>query len=330
MKNLLIGSVLLLSSWGGLTRIHERNAAIERGQQAYARQDYATAALAYKEAAIRLGSREEQVWLNLAHATARAGRSAEARNYYGHLLNSSTPSIRSIALQQLAVLATRKEDYAQAVALLRQALVANPANIDARYNYEVLRNYLARKATDPQTPPPGTDGTPDVERHRTSDPEKAERQPRSKPGNTQQGQLNDPSQPQDPRNAPQPEPNATGRPTPQQPSSNAGNSAPDGFRPGTGEQRPVARGSTPGSVRGLSDEETGPEAPGGTSSRGGTEQAASDEAQLQTQRARLQQMNISTGQARQLLEALHAAEQQYLQQLPRKSTRPPDKNKPGW
>lgn len=330
MKNLLLGSALLLSSWGGLTRIHDRNAAIARGQVAYARHDYTTAALAYKEAAIRLGSHEDDVWLNLAHATARTGRSAEARNYYGHLLNSHTRSIRSIALQQLAVLATRSGDYAQAIALLRQALVANPANEGARYNYEVLREYLARRASDPQTPPPGTDGTPDVEQHRSSDPDNTEKQPRSKPGAQQEGELNDPTQPQDARNAPQSEANPQGRPAPQQPSSNAGNSAPDGFRPGAGEQRSVARGSQPGSVRGLSDEETGAEAPGGTSTRGGTEQAALDEAQLQTQRARLQQMNLSSGQARQLLEALHAAEQQYLQQLPRKSTKPLDKSKPSW
>jgi tetratricopeptide (TPR) repeat protein len=330
MKYLLLGSALLLSSWGGLTRIHDRNAAIARAQVAYARHDYATAALAYKEAAVRLGSREEQVWLNLAHATARAGRSAEARNYYGHLLNSRTPAIRSIALQQLAVLTTRHGDYAQAIALLRQALVANPANADARYNYEVLRDYLARRAADPQTPPPGTDGSPDVERRRTSDPDNAEQQPRSKPGTQQQGQLNDPTQPQDPRNAPQSEANPQGKPSSQQPSSNAGNLAPDAFRPGTGEQRPIARGNEPGSVRGLSDQESGPEAPGGTSSRGGSEQASLDEAQLQTQRARLQQMNLSAGQARQLLEALHASEQQYLQQLPRKSTHPQDKSKPGW
>jgi tetratricopeptide (TPR) repeat protein len=330
MRALLLGSMLLLSSWGGLSRIHDRNAAIKRGEQAYARKEYALAAQAYKEAAVNLGSKEDEVWLNLAHATARIGRGAEARGYYGHLLTSSTPAIRSIALQQLAILATQKGDYAQAITLLRQALIANPSNKDARFDYEVLRDYLARRATNPQMPPPGTDGSPDVEQHRTPDPQNPERQPRPKPGADQQGQLNDPTQPQNPRNAPQSQPNAQGKPAPDQPSGNAGNSAPNGFTPGRGEQREVARGKEPGSVRGLSDEENGPQAPGGPSARGGTEQAALDEAQLQTQRARLQQMNLSAGQARQLLEAMHAAEQQYLQQLPRKSTRPPDKTKPGW
>ncbi|QJX48292.1 hypothetical protein HMJ29_15700 [Hymenobacter taeanensis] len=330
MRTLLLSSILLLSSWGGLSRIHDRNAAIARGEQAYARQEYRLAAQAYKEAAIRLGSQDDKVWLNLAHATARMGRSAEARGYYGHLLTSSTPAIRSVALQQLANLATQKSDYAHAIALLRQSLVANPRNADARFNYEVLRDYLARRANDPQIPPPGSDGSPDVNEHRTPDPQNPEQRPRPKPGADQQGQLNDPTRPQDPRTAPQSQPNAQGKPASDQPSSNAGNSAPNGFMPGRGEQREVARGNQPGSVRGLSDEATGPEAPGGTSSRGGTEQAALDEAQLQTQRARLQQMNLSSGQARQLLEAMHAAEQQYLQQLPRKSTRPTDKTKPGW
>ncbi|NVO85064.1 hypothetical protein HW556_09235, partial [Hymenobacter sp. P5252] len=109
-----------------------------------------------------------------------------------------------------------------------------------------------------------------------------------------------------------------------------GGAASGGFQPGAGPERNVARGSQPGTVRGLSDEADSPAAPGGTSGRGGTEAAGLDEANQQTQRARLQQMNLSPGQARQLLEALRTAEQQYLQQLPRKATTPRDKNKPAW
>ncbi|WP_170170301.1 tetratricopeptide repeat protein [Hymenobacter perfusus] len=321
---MLLGGIVLLSAWGGLTRIHDRNAAVERGAAAYVRRDYAAAAVAYKEAAVTLESRDEAVWLNLAHATARAGRPGEAREYYNHLTISKNLIMRSVALQQLGALAAAKGDYAQAISLLRQSLLANAANAEARFNYERLRDYLARQTTPPQLPPPGTDGNPEA---RQPEPT-AQTQPRA--GTDQRGQLTDPALPRDPRNAPQPRPDANGLRDPKRPSAQPGSAANSGFQPGSGEQRTVARGSQPGNVRGISDEETGPEAPGGSSRRGGSEAASAAEINLQTQRARLQQMNLSSGQARQLLEALHTAEQQYLQQLPRKATKPQVKGKPGW
>ncbi|GGG42348.1 hypothetical protein [Hymenobacter glacieicola] len=321
MKNTLLGGVLLLSTWGGLTRIHNRNEAIRKGAAAYARKEYAVAAAAYKTAAVTLGSREEVVWLNLAHATAQAGQPGAARGYYSRLVTSKTPNIRSVALQQLAALAAAQNDHVQAVGLLRQALVANPANQDARYNYEALRNFLSRRAAAPQAPAPGTDGGP-------QDSESASSAPRA--GTDQLGNLADPTQPQNPNSVAQSKADPNGQRDPNQPSATAGSTANQGFRPGPGQQRSVAKGSEPGSVRGLSDAESGPEAPGGTSRRGGTEAATNAEANTQTQRARLQQMNLSPGQARQLLEALHTAEQQYLQQLPRKATTPAPKGKPGW
>lgn len=321
MKNLLLGSLLLLSTWGGLTRIHDRNEAIRVGEEAYARREYGVAAAAYKRAAVDLGSQDEAVWLNLAHATARAGKGAEARQYYSRLVTSKEPAIRSVALQQLAALAAGQGDYVQAIGLLRQALVANARNPMARYNYEVLRNFLGRRATaPPPPPPPGTDGGPTPKSNNSQ----------SRPGTDGPGEVADPNQPQDPSATPQSRPDVAGRPDANQPSANTGNSAAGGLRPGSGQQRSMAQGTEPGSVRGLSNAETGPEAPAGSSSRGGTEAATNAEANIQTQRARLQQLNLSQGQARQILEALHAAEQQYLQQLPRKSTQPQPKGKPGW
>jgi hypothetical protein len=41
-------------------------------------------------------------------------------------------------------------------------------------------------------------------------------------------------------------------------------------------------------------------------------------------------MQLSPGRARQILESLGAAEQQYLQQLPRRAARKPASNKPAW
>lgn len=320
----LLTTLLLLGFGGGLSRIHDRNVAVQRGAAAYANRQYAEAALAYREAALELGGTDDALWLNLAHATQRAGRPAEARTYYGHLLTSPNLPLRSVALQQLAALAADQGAYAPAVSLLRQALLADPRNTGARYNYEVLVRYMARRTTTPP-PAPSPNGSPQKQ---PDGPR--EQQPRPQTGPNTPGQRPDPSQPKDPASTPQQRPDANGRPDPTRPSAAPGSTASGGFRPGAGAEQNVARGSQPGTVRGLSDAQTGPEAPTGTSRRGGTEAAAADDASQQTQRARLQEMNLSPGQARQLLEALRTAEQQYLQQVPRKATAPPDKTKPAW
>ncbi|MFD2784573.1 tetratricopeptide repeat protein [Hymenobacter rubripertinctus] len=325
MKILLTGGLLLLSLGSGLTRIHDRNAAVQRGATAYAQGRYTAAAAAYKQAALEFGATEDAVWLNLAHATARAGQPAEARAYYSRLLTSPVLPIRSVALQQLAALAADRGEYAQAVGLLRQALLANSSNAAARYNYEVLRDFLARRTDSPTPAPPGSDGRPAA----TQAGPRAQTRPKAGPETP--GQRPDAGRLADPNSAPERRPDANGQlQDPTQPSATPGSSAEGGFRPGAGEQRSVAGGQEPGLVRGLSNAETGPEAPGGSSRRGGTEVAAPNEANLQTQRARLQQMNLSPGQARQLLDALHTAEQQYLQQLPRKATKPAVKGRPAW
>lgn len=328
MKIGLLLGLLLLSGWGGLTRIHDRNTAIQQAQAAYRRGDFSAAVLSYKEAVNKLGATDEEVILNLGHASVRAGQAAEARAAYGRLLTSPTLRTRSIAQQQLAVLASSKGDYAQALSFLRQALLSNPANSEARYNYEVISDYLARRRQNPTLPPPSTGGGQDKQKQEKGPSEQAQ-QPKPQAGQDKPGELDDAKAPNDPQSSPQARPNSNGQRDPNQPADVAGNESNGGFQPGRGPGRNMAQGSQPGSVRGLGNDDGGPDA-AGASRRAGTEAAALDEDQLQTQRARLQQMNLSSGQARQVLEALNAAEQQYLQQLPRPTTRKPASGKPAW
>lgn len=328
MKSLGLLLLLLLSDvhgLGWLTRIHHRNAAVREAQAAYGRQDFAAAARAYQAAVMQYGATDEAIVLNLAHSCLRAGQSALARAYYGRLLTSPTRTVRSVAQQQLALLASQRGEYAQAVGLLRQALLASPTNADARYNYELLRDYLARRQQQPDIPPPAV--PPTAPNKPTPPQEQQQQQKEAETG--QQGQRNDPTLPDDPRNAPQPRADQQGQPNANQPDAAPGSAARGGFRPGSGTQREVATGSAPGTVRGLSNDENGPTARQGASRRAGTD-LATDEAQLQTQRARLEQMNLSPDKARQLLNALGTAEQQYLQQIPHKADKKPDSDKPAW
>ena len=93
----------------------------------------------------------------------------------------------------------------------------------------------------------------------------------------------------------------------------------------------MASGGAPGAQRGLDRNSKAPEpATGGRSNRPGTDAATPADQRLQTQRQRLQAMNLSPAQARHLLETLRAQEQQYLQQVSRPASSKPDPNKPTW
>ncbi|PJJ59965.1 tetratricopeptide repeat protein [Hymenobacter chitinivorans] len=326
MRVLVVVLLLALPSWASLTRIRDRNEALLAAQTAYSRGEFTQAAQLYRRAVEKLGAQDEAVVLNTGHAFARAGQVAQARAYYGRLLASRAPAVRSVARQQLAVLAAQKGEYAQAVSLLRQALLADPTNKSARYNYELLRDFLARRPNEPQMPPAAK---PQPDANQPGKDQQPNRQPDTRPGQDKQGQRNDPTQPEDPRNQAQPRPDPAGQRNPNQPQPGAGSQAGENFQPGQGPQQRVAQGARPGSTRGL-DSGAGAEANGARSPQAGSEQATLNDTQLQTQRERLQQMNLSPGQARQLLDALRTAEEQYLQQMPRRSAQKPDPKKPTW
>ena len=324
-------------TWRLLTWVHDRNAAVAAGTAAYGRGDATRAATSFEAAlaAKVLRTPDPRLLLNLAHAQTRAGQLAPAQATYGRLLTGSPAALNSVARQQLAVQAAQKGEIAQALTLLRQALLLNPRNSGARHNFELLSEYLAKrpnapKISEPQPAPPAGAPKPSAEKEKSG----AEKnQPAEKAGTNRQGEIIDPKPaPSAPKAPPESRPDPAGRPDQQQPTGAPGNGSNDGRQPGAGTPQPVASGSTPGGQRGL--DRSSSSAAGttvtGRSSGPGTEAATAGDAQLQTQRERLQAMNLTPAQARQLLETLRAQEQQYLQQLTRPATQKQDPSKPTW
>ncbi|MDO7886700.1 hypothetical protein [Hymenobacter cheonanensis] len=330
--------LLLLSSgppgWQWLTRVREHNGAQAQAQAAL-RAHRPAEAVYYFQRAVALAGRGgpgPALLLSLGQAQQQASQLGAAQATYGRLLAPAVPTgIGSVARQQLAGLLAQQHQVAQAVGLLRQALRLNPTNATARYNYELLSQYLAGQRPDnPDLPPPGGASPPPPRQPNRPDSTQRERQGRSpqpaeKAGADHPGQAPDPSPaaPAGPAGAPQP--NSAGQPDRQRPTSAAGSSAAGGFRPGAGERQPLPSGTAPGRQRGLDAGTTasGSDAPAGQGRRPGTEAATSSDLQLQTQRERLKAMNLTPAQAQQVLEALRESEQQYLQQRPRQQQGPP-------
>ena len=335
MKTWVLSFFLLslgLPGWRWLTHVREHNAAQARGQAATASGQAAEAVYYYQQAMALAGrgGPSPALLLNLAQAQVRAGQVSAARLTYARLLGPAVPApVGSTARQQLAGLLSRQGQVAQALGLLRQALKLNPANATARYNYELLSQYLATQQPDnPGLPPPATASSSPTQQPSAAK-EKAQGgaapAPTEQAGTARPGQAPDPTPTTSTGAAGAPQPSASGQPDRRRPTPTPGSGADTGFRPGAGERRPLPSGAAPGRQRGL---DTNPDAGGPTTSPGvgrrpGTDAGTDADLQLQTQRERLKAMNLTPAQAQQVLEALRESEQQYLQQRPRPLQGPP-------
>lgn len=323
-------------AWHLLTGVRDRNVAVADATAAYARGNASRAARAFTAAlaAQHQRSPDPRLVLNLAHAQVRASQPEAAQATYGRLLAGTPARLGSIARQQLGVLAAQRGELAQALSLLRQALLLDPTNAGGRFDYEAVSDYLARRPNSPQiaAPPkvPASAKSKDLNEKDSMEKNK----PAEKKGSDRKGEIDD-NKPAPPApNVPQASrPDAAGQADNQRPADNSGNAANGGRAPGNGPTQPLANGTTPGPQRGLdrtsTSATTGPAA-AGRSNRPGTDAATAADLSLQTQRERLQAMNLSPAQARQLLETLRAQEQQYLQQLTRPAAAKPDPSKPTW
>ena len=120
------------------------NSLKKQARKAYSAGDYTTASRLYRTLVDSLGVSEEEVKLNLAHALFAANDSSAADRYQPLTVSRNT-LLRSIAQQQMGVLSSRSGNLEGALEWFKQALRANPANEDARYNYELVKKKLEEK-----------------------------------------------------------------------------------------------------------------------------------------------------------------------------------------
>ncbi|ARS36061.1 tetratricopeptide repeat protein [Pontibacter actiniarum] len=312
-------AVLLLSLFsGGITAISRINASAKEAAAAYARKDYIEAIASYKYLVEDLGVQDDQLRLNLAHSYYQAGLYPQAMGMYQLLADHPTQHLRALAHLQLGNINTKQRKYKRALALYRQALVAEPGNDAARYNYELLKKYLelhpeAAKEDEEELPAP--EDTPAEQDSLQAPPpaseEELEPQPRMKPDEQgqQEEEIDKPEPDQDGQQAQQ----AGARPQ----------DAPQGSR-----EREEAAGKEPGDKEG---QQLNSQFDPNQQQRSTSGEDVSDEDQrAQTRRTRLRQANMSPEKAKLLLDAMRNAELQYIQQLPKKSSQSPDRSKPDW
>jgi Ca-activated chloride channel homolog len=123
-------------------KIGTTNSLKSEAKEAYAKKDFAKAIEKYRYLIDSLNVTEEEVKLNLANAYFESNDTLNSFQSYQPLTLSSNNRIKSIAEQQLGVLANRQGKFEEALAHFKQSLKADPTNNDARYNYEMVKKKL--------------------------------------------------------------------------------------------------------------------------------------------------------------------------------------------
>ncbi len=123
-------------------KIGKVNSAKSEARKAYTSGNYKEAVSRYRYLADSLNVTEDEVMLNLANSYFQTNDTTNAAATYQSLIGSPKPEIRSKSQQQLGVMNHRQGKLEEALNNFKQAIKADANNIDARYNYEMLKKKL--------------------------------------------------------------------------------------------------------------------------------------------------------------------------------------------
>ena len=138
----LIVYILLVFFTDDINEIATINRVKDEAAKAFNDGDYGEAIKNYSFLYDSLGENNDKILLNLSNAYFKAQDTSNAQFHYAKLTESGDKSVKSIAHQQLGILATNTGKYDVALEEFKNSLRADPGNNDARYNYELLKRLM--------------------------------------------------------------------------------------------------------------------------------------------------------------------------------------------
>ena len=134
--------IILVSMLIGIGDIAEINRLKKEAEQAYLNGNFSTAIAHYHTLLDSFKVSDENIKLNLANAYLQTKDTATAQQHYRQLSGSADRQVKSVAQQQMGVVAHKQQQLKEALHHFKEALKADPTNEDARYNYELLKKKL--------------------------------------------------------------------------------------------------------------------------------------------------------------------------------------------
>jgi hypothetical protein len=138
----LIAYILLFIITDDINEIATINRIKDEAAKAYNEGNYTEAVKNYSFLYDSLGENNDKILLNLSNAYFNAQDTSNAQFHYAKLTESGDHSIKSIAHQQLGVIANNMGKYDVALDEFKNSLRADPGNNDSRYNYELLKRLM--------------------------------------------------------------------------------------------------------------------------------------------------------------------------------------------
>ncbi len=138
----LIAFILLFIVSDDINEIATINRMKDEAAKAYNDGNYQDAIKNYSFLYDSLGENNDKILLNLSNAYFNAQDTSNAQFHYAKLTESGDKSIKSIAHQQLGIIANNMGKYDLALDEFKNSLRADPGNNDSRYNYELLKRLM--------------------------------------------------------------------------------------------------------------------------------------------------------------------------------------------
>ncbi|WP_425639346.1 hypothetical protein ACPUEN_06755 [Algoriphagus yeomjeoni] len=133
--------LLIPASW---TRVSRLNSAIDLAGESYAKAEYEQSIINHQVLVDEFGYASPELDYNLGLSNQFAEKVDEAAGYYDKASIAPNKMLASFAYNQGGVLLGDKKEYEPALSKFKSALIQNPNNEVARYNYELLARWLQR------------------------------------------------------------------------------------------------------------------------------------------------------------------------------------------
>lgn len=289
MNKLLI--LVLILNTTDPSEISRYNRLKNKAETAYEHGQYEVAMNNYRMLYDSIGADDPSIGLNLAHSYYALGDSANAKLKYQAVATSNDNKLKSIAYQQLGVMAKKPESLEQSLQYLKSALKADASNEDARYNYEVVKKMLEKQKEQQDQNKQDQQDKDDQNKEDKQDQEQKDQQDQQDQDKDQESKEDQQGEDQDKEDQDQQDQEKK-----------------DGEQKDSEEQNQEQQ------------QQEGEE----------QNEEKDKQNQNMSTKEKLEQMNISEEKAQMILEAMKNNEIQYIQQQRRKPTKAQDSGKPDW
>ena len=314
MRNFFLIIFLLLNSalyaTDPVTKIAKANKAKEEAEKAFRAGEYQKAIEHYSYLLDSLNYDNDAAVLNRAHSYFNLKDTLNAYEAYRTASMSANREIKSTAFNQLGNLSEQQKQNKEALEFYKEALKANPANSEARYNYELLKKKLEEqeKNKDQQQNKDQQNQDQNKEDQQNKDQQKKQDQNKNQEDQNSEDQQNKEDQEK----------------------SQEGDESKEQQDKKNADQQDKSEEQKDGEQQDQKSQEDQQSADEQKQQEQEAKKEGEEEQMKPSTKEKLEAMNVSEEKAKMILEALRNKEAQYLQQTRKKATKRQDSGKPDW